>query len=300
MKKYRFVFLLSIISVSFLSFARANDYYNSVVSLIENHNATIGFAAICDDEIFAYNGDEAFPLLSVYKIAVAKCVLEKLEKEALSLDYKIQLNKNDLDKNTYSPILSDFDDDEFIISVRELIKYALIKSDNNANDILIDFAGGIKNVKKSVLKNTKKLKMKNQFDILETEKTMHHDLQNCYNNWATPVFMARYFEKCLHSENITKENQKFLNECLASLETGTDRIVKGLPADTKFAHKTGTGPRMKDGKKIAWNDCGVIYLPDGRECAICIFIKDSFETDEADSLLMQKIASATYNYFMEN
>ena len=48
--------------------------------------------------------------------------------------------------NTYSPLRKKFPDQDFTITLRELMQYSISQSDNNACDILIEYAGGIKHI----------------------------------------------------------------------------------------------------------------------------------------------------------
>ena len=48
--------------------------------------------------------------------------------------------------NTYSPLRKKLPDQDFTITLRELMQYSISQSDNNACDILIEYAGGIKHI----------------------------------------------------------------------------------------------------------------------------------------------------------
>ena len=70
--------------------------------------------------------------------------------------------------NTYSPLRKKFPDQDFTITLRELMQYSISQSDNNACDILIEYAGGIKHINDYI----HRLSI-DSFNLSETEDGMH-------------------------------------------------------------------------------------------------------------------------------
>ena len=93
-----------------------------------------------------YNDHVHFPLLSVFKFHVALAVLDKMDKQSISLDSIVSIKASQMPPNTYSPLRKKFPDQDFTITLRELMQYSISQSDNNACDILIEYAGGIKHI----------------------------------------------------------------------------------------------------------------------------------------------------------
>ena len=94
-----------------------------------------------------YNDHVHFPLLSVFKFHVALAVLDKMDKQSISLDSIVSIKASQMLPNTYlSPLRKKFPDQDFTITLRELMQYSISQSDNNACDILIEYAGGIKHI----------------------------------------------------------------------------------------------------------------------------------------------------------
>ena len=66
-----------------------------------------------------------------------------------------------------------------------------------------------------------------------------------------------------------------------------------------MAHKTGSSDRTPQGIKIADNDIGIGFLPDGRSYIITVFIADSGLDDKANAALTAEISRIVYEAFSE-
>ncbi len=126
--------------VLFLTPAQATENEDILIKLqgiINSVKAEVGVAVrMAGKEIITINDDIKFPLQSVFKLHQALAVCNELEKRNISLDQKIKLKKSDLASNTWSPLRKKFPDGIDSISMRDLIEYTLIYSDNNTSDIL--------------------------------------------------------------------------------------------------------------------------------------------------------------------
>ena len=240
-------------------------------SLMKDKKATVGVAVLANDETVAvYNNQIHFPLLSVFKFHVGLAVLDKMDKGHIALDSLIEVKSSQLTPNTYSPLREKYPNRDIPISYRNIIRYTMAHSDNNTCDFLIDFVGGI-----SVVDSLIRQLGINKFAFSETEKTMHENILNCYNNWCTPSSMVLFLKKIYTEPILNNDHFLFLEQVMIETSTGTNKIKAGLPADVILGHKTGSSDRTKSGIKIGDNDAGIIYLPHNKRCYIAIFIKDS-------------------------
>lgn len=260
------------------------------ISLIaKDKDATIGAAFFADGRMFKYNDAHRFPLMSVFKFHVTLAALKKMERERTSLDGQMLISPEQMEKNTYSPLREKYPDKSFSISYGELMRYCVSLSDNNACDILIEYAGGISEAGKLA----KDAGIEN-FNLSETEKSMHANLTKCYENWGTPSSVVELMRLAYGDDLLTKEHKSFLEKIMKETSTGANKIKSGLPKGAVFGHKTGSSDRRGNGVKIADNDAGVIYLPDGRKCFVAIFVKDSKESDETNAQIIADIAKIIY------
>lgn len=248
-------------------------------------NIGIGYA---DDKITYENKSQKYPLLSVFKLHVAVTVLDKINREKLNLENKINISSADIKENTYSPLREKYGIKNLNLSLYELLYYMVAESDNNACDILIKWVGGIDSVERYIhaigLSET---------EIKVTEDTMNHDDMTQYQNQA-PLheileLLKQIDEKKLFSEELHRE----LLSIMQSTVTGANKIKGYLPQFVNVAHKTGSSSRLQDGKKIADNDVAIINKGN-KKYYLAVMVSDSYETDETNAEIIAKISQQIY------
>ena len=269
-----------------------SELENRIDSLLNGKKATVGIAVWTDKgDMLRYNDHVHFPLLSVFKFHVALAVLDKMDKQSISLDSIVSIKASQMLPNTYSPLRKKFPDQDFTITLRELMQYSISQSDNNACDILIEYAGGIKHINDYI----HRLSI-DSFNLSETEDGMHSSFEAVYRNWSTPSAMVRLLRTADEKELFSnKELKDFLWQTMIDTETGANKLRGMLPAKTVVGHKTGSSDRNADGMKTADNDAGLVILPDGRKYYIAAFVMDSYETDEDNANIIARISRMVYD-----
>lgn len=109
-----------------------------------------------------------------------------MEAESIPLDRMVYIEKDEILKNTYSPLRNKYPNQRIHISYGDILEYTVAHSDNNTCDWLIRFVGGMDKVDTYI----KSLGIKD-LNFTETENQMHLDIMKCYNNWNTPLSIAR-------------------------------------------------------------------------------------------------------------
>ena len=170
------------------------------------------------------------------------------------------------------------------------MQYSISQSDNNACDILIEYAGGIKHINDYI----HRLSI-DSFNLSETEDGMHPA-------WGCIPQLEYSFRYGPTTENgwwkelfSNKELKDFLWQTMIDTETGANKLKGMLPAKTVVGHKTGSSDRNADGMKTADNDAGLVILPDGRKYYIAAFVMDSYETDEDNANIIARISRMVYD-----
>lgn len=276
-------FLLQIIIVStFLACTQTSPFVNE----IKHKKADIGIA-IADDMTYWENSSRIYPLMSVFKLHIAAAIMDKVNKGELNLEQNIKISAEELNINTWTPMLKKYPQTGFNIKLRDLLYYMLAESDNNACDILIEKAGGIAAVQEYVqrigLKNT---------TIKVTEGQMQKDKMSQYQNTATLEDLILLLKKINNNELFVPILHKELIDIMFQTNTGEDKIKKYLPQTVCVAHKTGSSSRLKN-KKIADNDIAIIK--DGNKIYyLAVLITDSYETDDTNAEIIAKISKAAY------
>lgn len=290
----RFIILLLLSLFINSSFAQKQTLEQEIHSILQGKQATIGVAVIANGEkIVAINNRNHYPMMSVYKFHLALAVLHHLDKNNLPLETEVFVTKSDLYPNTYSPMRDARPEGNYKMTVSELLKYSVSKSDNNACDILFKYIGGTKTTQRYI----KSLGIK-EISIVATENEMHKKFENQYLNWTTPTAAAELLEIFTKKELLTSTYQEFLENTLIETSTGANKIKALLPPDAIVGHKTGSSFRNEDGIMAGDNDIAFVRLPNGKRYSIAIFVTDSKENDETNASLIAKISKAVYDRFL--
>ena len=78
-----------------------SELENRIDSLLNGKKATVGIAVWTDKgDMLRYNDHVHFPLLSVFKFHVALAVLDKMDKQSISLDGIVSIKASQMPPNT--------------------------------------------------------------------------------------------------------------------------------------------------------------------------------------------------------
>jgi beta-lactamase class A len=276
----------------------SNDALLSKLRAIANGldgKAGVGVLGLDFNDTLLLNDQLRLPMQSVYKFPLAITILSKVDKGELSLSQKVQINKANLEKDTWSPMLKDFKRDRFDMTLSDLLLYSVSKSDNNACDILFQFAGGTKAVD-SYFKNQGIAGMA----IAATEAEMHKDWNTQYTNWCFPSAMLQVLRAFYSGKLLNPSSNAFLMKLMIESENSPKRIMGALPDNTIVAHKTGTGNTSAEGRTAATNDVGIITLPDGRHYALVVYVSDYKGGIARGEKTIADISKAVWNHYTLN
>jgi beta-lactamase class A len=234
------------------------------------------------------NGEQRFPMQSVYKFPIAMAVLAQADRGKLKLDQRVRIESSDI-----APVSATLDrksqGKEFTLA--ELLKYMVSNSDNTACDVLLRLIGGPKVVDR-YLQN---LGMKD-IVVANTEKELLRDKAVQYRNYATPdatIVLLRAFHE---GRGLSKSSQALLRRLMTETPTGLKRIKGMLPKGTVVVHKTGTSSTVDvDGVAAATNDVGLVTLPNGHHLAIAVFVSDAKADMATREAAIAKIARAVWD-----
>ena len=87
----------------------AEDLYH----LTDTVKGTVGSAFVTEGDTVTVNNGVHFPMMSVFKLHESIAVAKTMEREGTSLDSMISVAYNDLDKETWSPMLKEVGDKDF-------------------------------------------------------------------------------------------------------------------------------------------------------------------------------------------
>lgn len=290
MKNKKALFIALTVICVFVSCILWNSLEFRLYRLIFNKDAIIGLAVQKDNRIWVFDKGRQ-PLLSVFKYIVALKVLTTLDRENISLNKKLKISKSMIDEDLYSPMLNKYKKFPFEISIGELLKYMISESDNNACDILIEYAGGIAAIDSYI----KEIGFKD-IEIAVNEKEMNKDIEKQYLNKASASDMVKLIKKGYEGGLLSKNSTDYLVKIMLETKTGQDKLKAGLPEGVLTGHKTGSSSRKSSGIKIADNDAGFVILPGGGVYYIAVFIQDSSLSDSENDDLISSISQLVYEY----
>lgn len=290
-----------------------------LAALAESAGGRVGVIAfgLEGGPVVGLNADEAFPMASAFKIAVAAAVLARVDAGELSLDTMV-----DIPPERY--VMSDIIASRLIhpgvaLSVANLIELNITQSDNTAADMLTELAGGPQAVThwlraqgiedQRVDRDTASL-IRDFFGLPEGPLTrtvpaaLEADAQLFQRGYqpnsefdsdprdtSTPRAMAHLIARIARGEALSEDATQFLLASMGRTRTGADRLRGLLPANTPVAHKTGT-----IGGTV--NDAGLITLPDGRRIVIVVFVKESAAPISERERAIAEIARTLHDWFL--
>ena len=273
--RYTLIYVLCF-SMSIALQAQQQTLESKIGDFLKGKKAMVGVAVMTDrNKILLHNNKMNYPLLSVFKFHVALAVLDKMNKQGTPLDHIVHVKASQLQPNTYSPLRQKYPNQDLDISLGELLRYSISLSDNNACDILIEYAGGIGHT--------------------------HQYPSKTYLNWSTPAEMVRLLEIADKKELFDPIYKDFLWNTMIATSTGSNKLKGLLPSNAIVGHKTGSSDRNSEGVKIADNDAGVVIMPDGKKYYIAVFVMNSRETDDENAAIIARISRMVYDeYLSEN
>jgi beta-lactamase class A len=262
--------------------------------------------------------DDAFPMASTFKIAVAGAVLAKVDAGALTLEQMLTI-----DPAMHVP--SELIAERFIhpgvsLSIHNLLELMLTQSDNTATDVLTAAAGGPSAVTAWVrAQGVRGLRVDRdtagilrdffalppgpfgealaaaiKVDPKLEEKGQHPNpaFDADPRDTATPEAMAALLTRIFAGRALPPRSTQVLIEATQRCRTGTARLRARLPEGTVVADKTGTvGGSL--------NDVGVITLPGGAgQVVVAVFIKKSDASFEARERVIADIGRAVHDFYL--
>ncbi len=245
-----------------------NELRQRIEQIARTAQGRVGVAATILEtgQSVTLNGQQRFPMQSVYKLPIAMAVLDRVDRRKLTLDRKVRIEASDIVPNS---VVLDKKIQGKEFTVAELLQYMVSNSDNTSGDVLLRLIGGSKVV-------TPYLQSLGVNDIIvaNTEQELARDKSVQYRNYAIPDATIVLLRTLQEGRGRSASSQSLLLRLMTETSTGLKRIKGTLPKGTVVAHKTGTSSTV-EGVTAATNDVGIVTLPNGHHFAIAIFVSDA-------------------------
>lgn len=266
---------------------------DTISRIVSDYPGEIGVAIIINNtDTVAVNNKSIYPMMSVFKVHQALAICHDFDSKGLSLDTLVTLKRSELDSGTWSPMMKDYLEPKFALTVKELLRYALVQSDNNASNLMFKCLVGIAETDSFIAT----LVPRSNFRIVYTESEMASDHAKAYSNYTSPLGAAILVNRLFTDSLVSRKKQDFIKNALGECFTGKDRIAASLLTEkgVTIAHKTGSGYINEEGILAAHNDVAYVCLPNGVRYTLAVFVKD-FKGDEPQAAkAIARISAAVY------
>jgi beta-lactamase class A len=283
-----------------VEYKRDAELEKQFAEIAKDAKGKVGVAAVTletGDAAFL-NEQGQYPMQSVYKLPISMAVMDQVRQGKLELDEKIGVTKDDMVRPGQASVIRDKNPNGGEYTIRELIRLALVESDGTASDVLMRVAGGADEIQAYLTQiGIRDIK------VLNTEKEMGSDWQVQYQNTATPIAAIELLirlERATALDEMEGRVDANMNAAelflrtMSEAVTGPRRLKGLLPKTTVVAHKTGTSG-SREGVTAATNDIGIIYLPNGKDFAIAVFVSDSPADEKTRDAVIARIAKAAWD-----
>lgn len=285
----------------------------------------VGAAAfhLTSGRLVSMNGDERFPLASVCKLPIAMNIFALVDEGKLALNQAIEVLPRDVvssvsDIATRWPAQRRF-------PLGEMIELMVARSDNTAVETLFRL-GGEGQAMAARFREWKvdgvRVDRSERQCALDRNGVEHYPPPPEWSDGVIAALMAkatpamrysatlRYLAdprdtgtpngtvqllaRAFRGEVLSTSSTARLIEILRATTTFPTRLKGLLPPGTIVAHKTGSTGTVR-GLTAATNDSGVIYLRDGSQLAVSVYIKASTRTDAARDRVIARMARAAFD-----
>ena len=273
------------------------------------------------------NGEQRFPMQSVWKLPLAIGALDAVDRGAWRLDDKVLVTKKDLSVYV-QPMAKLVGPNGYETTIDDLMRRAIVDSDNAAADILLAKLGGptalqialrrhfVVNVsidrdEKHLQSDINGLEWRDEyldpgvFDraVAAVPEAKRDDAFQAYlkdqRDTATPRAMTELLERITSFGSfaplvLSPSSTEHLFDLLKETKTFPDRLKAGIPKGWIIGHKTGTSGDWR-GVTAATNDVGILVGNKDDKVAvisIAVFIAESRAPEKDRAALMAGVASA--------
>ena len=259
-------FLISVASalaaLPVVSTANSEGDTSSIADIEASVGGRVGVFAVdtASGKTLAHRADERFAMCSTFKWVLAATALEQVERNLLSLDDHIAYTQADL--LAYAPATREHVAKGFM-TVRDLIRAAMVVSDNTAANLLLSKLGG-----PSVITKFARSCGDAVTRLDRNEPALNSNEPGDLRDTTSPQAMATLMREVLCRNRLSSKSRDLLFQWLQDCETGRDRLRANLPKDWIVGDKTGTGDHG------AVNDVAIAIPPGRSPILIAAFLSE--------------------------
>ena len=198
--------------------------------------------------IYSKNQNEKIIAASTIKVHIMLAILEQVKKNKIKLDEEVFVKSTDILQDTEV-----FEQGEGYYTIKELLNWMIITSDNTATNVLINRVGYV--CINDYIKQELKLE-KTELNRLMLDSVAR---KNGKENYICQNEMLETFEK-LYNEEILNKDLCDLAINILEKQRCQNQVMRYIYDDINFAHKTGVLEYLNHDVGIMYINNKVIYI----------------------------------------
>lgn len=265
--------------LALLAFPAQGQLRNEIARIAAQAQGRVGVACALPGKALDcnLNAHEYLPMQSVYKLPIAVTMLHQVEQGRFVLDQPIRFLPSDVPApDVFSPLRDQYPHGDVNVPLEELLRRAVIQSDNGACDILLRLLarpGTPGSGPAVVTAYIRKLGIPD-IAVVDTERVLNQNELLQYRDSATPAALITLLRRLAYESPLTPEHTQLLLGWMTATHTADTRVRALLPPGTVSADKTGTAGQSRTTDN-ATNDVALITLPNGRRLALAVLVTDA-------------------------
>ena len=302
------------------------DLERELQNLGDAFDGTVGIAVTQADDMatMAYNGEQPLPQQSVTKLWVAMTALDLVDEGAFSLSERVVLRRQDL--TVFHQPVRDIvrARGAFATDYADLMRRAITRSDNTANDRLLRRIGGPQAVDAFLRRNridgiqfgTDERSKQSEIAGLEwnpaysmgrmfyeaRDRVPEERRRQAFEAYladpmdgARTASIAEALARLARGDLLSEQSTALLRKTLEDTRSGPRRLKGGVQPGWTIGHKTGTG-QFFDGTQSGYNDVGILTAPDGADYGVAVMIGSTRSSYAARMAMMQEVSRLVARY----
>lgn len=195
---------------------------------LDSKDARVGLALqhVGSADTLSINGDQRFPMQSVFKFPIAVVVLQDVDEGKLDLDQPITISKTDLLPGLYSPIQERYPRG-VTLKLREVLMYTVGLSDNVGCDVLLRLIGG----GQDRVQRYFRARGYHGIAIAHNEEVMQSRWDYQFQNWITPKVCNQILLDLWNNTDgwLSESSYTFFWQTMKATQTGQKRLRATYP-----------------------------------------------------------------------
>jgi beta-lactamase class A len=232
--KYNFLLLALIINISLVFSVHANTIIKKIEEQESQLGARIGVSIydVIDNELWNYNGNANFPLMSTFKTLACAKLLADVEKGIQSFDNSSVITTSSL--INWSPITEKLLGEK--ITLKQACSAAMIMSDNTAANIVLTGIKGPKALTQFMRSIGDEV---TRLDRIEPE--LNEALDGDKRDTTTPNAMVKSLHTLLFGDVLSQISKAQLKQWMIDNKVTGSLLRSVLPENWSIADRSGAG-----------------------------------------------------------